>query len=1290
MRKLITILLSISLAWAHAQTDQAAKTLRLVPIDTTTISQQDGKLFFNHTTGKLRIMRGGTKHTVWPVSATGGGGSGTVTSVAIATGTSGTDVNISGSPITTSGTITLNLPSASPSSRGLLTSSDFNTFNNKQAGYTNLTTIGSLANGTGWLYNNGSGTFSYSTPTKTDVGLSNVENTALSTWPGSTNLTTLGTIVTGTWQGTSIADAYISSAATWNAKQNALSGTGYSKWAGSTPSYITAIPNSDLANSTISGISLGGSLNNVTFNNSNTGDASGTAYNGGTARNISANSVGAWPLQGTGIIAADVTMSGNFNKYFTGTGSMAIGHNAITNSARLQVRSTGTTTENIALFEDASGQARLSLLGNGVFTYSTASQGSVIGGTWTATATSQSNINFNPSITGSGTTSQLFIGQRFGGSFTSAANQQSFVGNFFQQPIINLAGFTSGSNTATVSIGSTSDTIRPLIVSIPTSVTGVHITDNPSSFTSTAGLAVNYSGGNRVGIYSVGVGTSNSIAGISSNIFSESTISAGFTYANNYNSRHQIIGDNYSTKTVTGYNNMMYMYQGTGVSRIGTSIAYRSSLQNAGDTGLGNSATVDNQYDFYASAWANMGTSQSIITNRYGLYIAFSKASQNGTLAYSVYSPSTDVAMGHMGAIGVGTTTPTAKLHTIGDATGDAAIINNSTSTGSILKLQDNGSDVFNIRNGGDWYLNNTSSGTSGQVIVSNGAGASPTWGTLGVSGGGTGATSLTGILVGNGTSAVTATAASGAFQYLRRNAGNTDYEWATLAGGGDMLAANNLSDVANVTTARNNILPTKTGNSLKVLRVNAGETDYELATISGGGHTIKEEGTPLTNRAGLNFVGSGITTTDDAGNDETDVSLDGDLNNIAALTPSNDDFMQYKAGAWANRTVAQVKTDLGLTGTNSGDQTSIVGITGSLSDFNTALTGADFATGGGTVTGTSSGTNTGDQTSIVGITGTKAQFNTAVTDGDIVYSGDALGTPSSGTLTNATGLPLSTGVTGTLPIANGGTNNAALSVANGSIIYADGSKLVTLAPGTAGQVLQTNGAAAPSWLTLGGGSGDMILAGTQTNTGAKTFNSGTFIHAGSTSGTVTVNAPATAGTQTINWPAYSGEAAVFNKAILGSDYTNNSTTGSEITGLQISSTGTGLFEFEYNCFVQSAATTTGWKFGVNHTGTATVLSIQMTYGSTGGTAATGVGDDVAAVNTGNIYEHSAATSFSTAGNLGPTAGVAAINTNVWVKVRGVINVTASGDLELYAGSEVAASQITVKANSFGRIWNVN
>lgn len=40
---------------------------------------------------------------------------------------------------------------------------------------------------------------------KTDIGLGNVENTALSSFPGSTNITTLGTIVTGTWSADTIA-----------------------------------------------------------------------------------------------------------------------------------------------------------------------------------------------------------------------------------------------------------------------------------------------------------------------------------------------------------------------------------------------------------------------------------------------------------------------------------------------------------------------------------------------------------------------------------------------------------------------------------------------------------------------------------------------------------------------------------------------------------------------------------------------------------------------------------------------------------------------------------------------------------------------------------------------------------------------------------------------------------------------------------------------------------------------------------------------------------------------------
>jgi hypothetical protein len=56
-----------------------------------------------------------------------------VTSVGITLGSTGTDVSVTGSPITTSGNITINLPTASATNRGLLSSADWTTFNNKQA-----------------------------------------------------------------------------------------------------------------------------------------------------------------------------------------------------------------------------------------------------------------------------------------------------------------------------------------------------------------------------------------------------------------------------------------------------------------------------------------------------------------------------------------------------------------------------------------------------------------------------------------------------------------------------------------------------------------------------------------------------------------------------------------------------------------------------------------------------------------------------------------------------------------------------------------------------------------------------------------------------------------------------------------------------------------------------------------------------------------------------------------------------------------------------------------------------
>ncbi len=67
----------------------------------------------------------------------------------------------------------------------------------------------------------------------------------------------------------------------------------------------------------------------------------------------------------------------------------------------------------------------------------------------------------------------------------------------------------------------------------------------------------------------------------------------------------------------------------------------------------------------------------------------------------------------------------------------------------------------YSIQTGGaSNLLNNVApSATSGVPVISQGASAQPVFGTAVVAGGGTGATTLTGVLTGNGTSAVTANA---------------------------------------------------------------------------------------------------------------------------------------------------------------------------------------------------------------------------------------------------------------------------------------------------------------------------------------------------------------------------------------------------------------------------------------------------------------------------------------------------------------------------------------------------
>jgi hypothetical protein len=349
---------------------------------------------------------------------------------------------------------------------------------------------------------------------------------------------------------------------------------------------------------------------------------------------------------------------------------------------------------------------------------------------------------------------------------------------------------------------------------------------------------------------------------------------------------------------------------------------------------------------------------------------------------------------------------------------------------------------------------------------------------------------------------------------YMLTNLAQNVATWTLLAAGpfGDVQVLTGNIGGAVSPDAGHNINIVGDGTSIDVVG-NPGTNTLTISAVSGG--TVVETltgnaGGPVSPTAGnINVVGGNNIATSGAGSTLT-VNVSGTTNHAVQIGNATNSLTSLAVGSNGQVLIGSTGADPAFATLTSSSLTYTTGahslainITAPVSIANGGTNATSMATTDGTVyfDGTrlvTTATGTAGQLLTSNGAGVAPTYQTGAST-TITITGDSGGGLTSGSFTftgGSTGLTFAgAGTTetlsGTLAIANGGTNATSFATTDGTVIY-DGTRLVTTATGTAGQVLTSNGAGvAPTYQASGAGvGGTKITKFTSSGTWTKDANS--------------------------------------------------------------------------------------------------------------------------------------------------------------------------------------------------------